>query len=128
MPPDSHRLSSSLDEVERRREDLVKYQDEAYAARYVEPASGALREAQSKVVPESTTAVARYLFRLMACKDEYEVARLYSDGDFIARVAVQFEGHLPTEIPPCTAALVDERDARAPQGSLWSVDAQGEAA
>ena len=95
MPPDSHRLSSSLDEmIERRREDLVKYQDEAYAARYAERVRR-VREAESKVVPESTAladAVARYLFKLMACKDEYEVARLYSDGDFIARVAVQFEG------------------------------------
>jgi len=36
--------------------------------------------------------VARYLFKLMAYKDEYEVARLYADGGFAARVASQFEG------------------------------------
>ena len=37
-------------------------------------------------------AVARYAFKLMAYKDEYEVARLYSDGEFERRVAQQFEG------------------------------------
>jgi indolepyruvate ferredoxin oxidoreductase len=36
--------------------------------------------------------VARYLFKLMAYKDEYEVARLYTDTDFLKRVARQFEG------------------------------------
>jgi indolepyruvate ferredoxin oxidoreductase len=46
-------------------------------------------------VPGSTalaSAGARYLFKLMAYKDEYEVARLYTDGEFAARVASQFEG------------------------------------
>jgi len=37
-------------------------------------------------------AVARYLFKLMAYKDEYEVARLYSDGSFAHQLASQFEG------------------------------------
>ena len=39
-----------------------------------------------------TEAVARYYFKLLAIKDEYEVARLYTDGDFAKRVAAQFEG------------------------------------
>ncbi len=39
-----------------------------------------------------TEAVARYYFKLLAVKDEYEVARLYTDGDFEKRVAAQFEG------------------------------------
>ena len=54
-----------------------------------------IREAESARVPGSTAladAVARNLFKLMAYKDEYEVARLYTDGDFLARVAGQFEG------------------------------------
>jgi indolepyruvate ferredoxin oxidoreductase len=38
------------------------------------------------------TAVARYLFKVMAYKDEYEVARLYTDGEFLARIRRQFEG------------------------------------
>jgi indolepyruvate ferredoxin oxidoreductase len=93
--PAEHRLSGSLDEaIARRRAELVKYQDEAYAARY-ESAVARVREAESRKVPGSTAlaqAAARGLFKLMAYKDEYEVARLYADGDFVARVASQFEG------------------------------------
>ena len=39
-----------------------------------------------------TAAVARYYFKLLAIKDEYEVARLYAETDFVQRVAAQFEG------------------------------------
>jgi indolepyruvate ferredoxin oxidoreductase len=43
--------------------------------------------------PDSITmAVARQLYRLMACKDEYEVARLYSDGEFLRKLESRFEG------------------------------------
>ena len=93
--PDSLRLSESPDEaLARRRAELVRYQDEAYARRY-EKAVARVREAEAKRVPGSTAltqAVARYLFKLMAYKDEYEVARLYTEGDFLARVSRQFEG------------------------------------
>ena len=37
-------------------------------------------------------AVARYLFKLMAYKDEYEVARLYTDGNFLKQVANELGG------------------------------------
>jgi indolepyruvate ferredoxin oxidoreductase len=40
-----------------------------------------------------TEAVARYLFKLMAYKDEYEVARLHTDPAFTAKIAQQFEGN-----------------------------------
>ena len=43
-------------------------------------------------VPPLTEAAARALFKLMAYKDEYEVARLYAETDFARRVAEQFEG------------------------------------
>ncbi len=92
---DSHRLSESVEEmIERRRAFLVGYQNEAYARRYVEFVAK-VRAAEQALAPKSTAltaAVARYLFKLMAYKDEYEVARLYTDTDFLARVAAQFEG------------------------------------
>src|SRR5690606_536484 len=52
------------------------------------------RAAEAKAVPGSTTvaeAAARNLFRLMAHKDEYEVARLYTDGSFERDLARQFQ-------------------------------------
>jgi indolepyruvate ferredoxin oxidoreductase len=54
-----------------------------------------VRETEAARTPGSESlaqAVARSLFKLMAYKDEYEVARLYTDGDFMKRVAEQFDG------------------------------------
>jgi indolepyruvate ferredoxin oxidoreductase len=108
--PESHRLSASLDEmISRRRAELVKYQDEGYARRY-ERAVARVREAESRVAPGSTAlaeAAARGLFKLMAYKDEYEVARLYADGGFRERVAAAFEGDYRLKVhlaPPLLAA------------------------
>ena len=86
---------ASLDELIARRSGfLVDYQDAAYATRYRQLVD-AVRKAEQRVAPGSTAlteAVARYFFKLMAYKDEYEVARLYTSGDFLKRVAQQFEG------------------------------------
>ncbi len=54
-----------------------------------------VRAAESRAMPgitELTEAVARYYFKLLAIKDEYEVARLYAETDFVQQVAAQFEG------------------------------------
>ncbi|MDB5776701.1 MAG: indolepyruvate ferredoxin oxidoreductase subunit alpha/beta [Herbaspirillum sp.] len=75
---------------------LTAYQNAAYAERYrlfvtqVAAAETGMAEA-GKALP-LTAAVARYLFKLMAYKDEYEVARLYVDGAFSAKIAAMFEG------------------------------------
>ncbi len=77
-----------------RRADLVAYQDEAYAARYealVRRVSAREAESLGAAGPLATT-VARNLYKLMAYKDEYEVARLYSDPAFRARIEANFEG------------------------------------
>ena len=50
------------------------------------------RPSSSQARPSLTEAVARYYFKLLAIKDEYEVARLYAETDFTQRVAAQFEG------------------------------------
>jgi indolepyruvate ferredoxin oxidoreductase len=93
--PDSQRLSESLDEVIARRVSfLTDYQDAAYAQRYADLVAQ-VRAAEARVMPgitELTEAVARYYFKLLAIKDEYEVARLYAETDFRDRVAAQFEG------------------------------------
>jgi indolepyruvate ferredoxin oxidoreductase len=93
--PASHRLSETLDQViDRRVAYLTDYQDTAYAARYAAQVRR-VREAEARCLPDSTQlteTVARSLFKLMAYKDEYEVARLYTESDFLKRVADQFEG------------------------------------
>jgi indolepyruvate ferredoxin oxidoreductase len=82
-------LSQSFDEmVARRVELLTDYQDAAYAQRYrswVEKAKAA-ESAKAAGKCGFAEAVGRYLFKLMAYKDEYEVARLYSGGAFIKQV------------------------------------------
>ena len=93
--PDSQRLSESVDEmIARRAAFLTDYQDAAYARRYTDFVAK-VRAAETARLPGKTAlteAVARYYFKLLAIKDEYEVARLYADGDFSKRVAAQFEG------------------------------------
>jgi indolepyruvate ferredoxin oxidoreductase len=95
LPLDDARLSRNLDEaIARRIVFLTDYQNTAYAGRY-RALVVKVRSAESARVPGSTVlteAVARYAFKLMAYKDEYEVARLYTTGDFQRRVAQQFEG------------------------------------
>jgi indolepyruvate ferredoxin oxidoreductase len=73
--------------------ELTAYQDAAYARRYAD------RVAKVRAAEDAaggggalTRAAAISLFRLMAYKDEYEVARLYSDGRFKAELAETFKG------------------------------------
>ena len=106
---------------------LTAYQDAAYAARYralVEKAKAA-EAAQAPGKCGLAEAVARYLFKLMAYKDEYEVARLYTDGAFLKQVAnelggenLRFEFHLA----PPLLARARPGDRRAAQDELRAVD------
>ena len=92
---DARHLSESFDEtVGRRVKFLTDYQDAAYAERYrglVEKAQAA-EAARAPGKTGLADAVARYLFKLMAYKDEYEVARLYTDGAFLKQVESTFSG------------------------------------
>ena len=102
-----HKKTGNLESTLATRVDfLTGYQDAAYAAAYrtfVEKVRDAEAPLRSSKLAE---AVARYLFKLMAYKDEYEVARLHTDPAFTARIASMFEGdykivhHLA---PPLTA-------------------------
>jgi indolepyruvate ferredoxin oxidoreductase len=92
---DSLKLSQSFAEtVERRVAFLTAYQSRRYARRYRRLVDK-VRTAEAEKAPGQSAlaeAVARYLFKLMAYKDEYEVARLYTDTSFIERVKSQFAG------------------------------------
>ena len=93
IPIEQH-FSRNLEElVERRVRFLTDYQDAAYAERYralVEKVKkGESEKAGSTKLAET---VARYYAKLLAYKDEYEVARLYSDGAFRKKIEGMFEG------------------------------------
>jgi indolepyruvate ferredoxin oxidoreductase len=107
-------LSASLDEVlDKRTRYLTAYQNAAYAAQYSNVVAQ-VRAAEERAMGSGTTtlteAVARYAFKLMAYKDEYEVARLYSNGDFVKKLNAQFEGNyrLTFHLAPPLLAPTDE--------------------
>ncbi len=73
--------------------ELIAFQDEAYARRYAGVIGRVLateRQAMGKGSTALSEAASRYLYKLMAYKDEYEVARLHSDPAFLAELAAQF--------------------------------------
>ncbi|MFA3917361.1 indolepyruvate ferredoxin oxidoreductase family protein [Ruegeria hyattellae] len=82
----------STDEmIARRAGFLTDYQDAAYARRYTNWVA-AFRDAQPDAPEAMQRAVIRNLFKLMAYKDEFEVARLMSEARFSTELAGQFEG------------------------------------
>jgi indolepyruvate ferredoxin oxidoreductase len=106
---DSLRISESFEEmVARRVAFLTAYQNKRYAARYKDLVEQ-VKTAEAAGAPGEcalTETVARYLFKLMAYKDEYEVARLYTDSNFIDQVKAGFDGDLKLEFhlaPPMLA-------------------------
>lgn len=87
----------SLDNLVRQRSELLAaYQNAAYGERYrclVEK----IRTIESACTPGKTSlseAVARNYYKLLAYKDEYEVARMYGSADFKRKLAEQFEGNI----------------------------------
>ncbi len=106
----------SLDDIISKRMDLLtQYQDRAYAAQYSEFIAR-VRGAESRLLGTGkalrlTETVAKYLYKLMAYKDEYEVARLHSDPAFAQKLAAMFEGDYKVHFhlaPP----LLAKRDAQ----------------
>ncbi len=94
--------ATGLDSIMARRvADLTAYQDTRYAARF----SALVATARAAGGDGFGEAVARSYYKLLAYKDEYEVARLYSDGRFKAAFAAQFSGGTPrvTLAPPLLA-------------------------
>ena len=97
--------------VARRVEFLTAYQDAAYAKQYAAFVEK-VRAAESPLGKTALAeAVARSLFKLMAYKDEYEVARLYTQTGFEAKIASMFEGDYKVHFhlaPPAIARRNDK--------------------
>jgi indolepyruvate ferredoxin oxidoreductase len=103
----------TLDEIVAHRSAfLTDYQDAAYATRYRALVKRA-RQAEVRVAPGQeafAAAVARAAFKLMAYKDEYEVARLHLDPAMRRRLAEQFEGgRIRYHLAPPLLARIDPR-------------------
>jgi len=105
----------TLDQIIARRADfLASYQDSRYAERYREFVNG-IGAAERDRVPDSqslTIAVARSLFKLMAYKDEYEVARLHTQTGFQEKLRQEFEGNFAIKYHLAPPILPAGKDAR----------------
>ena len=130
--PESQRRSASLDEIiARRAAFLTAYQDAAYARRYTNLVARVRTVEETKVSGATalTETVARYYFKLLAIKDEYEVARLYADGDFAARVAAAFEGEykFTFHLAPPLVSRIDPATGEAKKATYgpWMIRAFG---
>lgn len=79
--------------IQKRSNYLTSYQDDKLANKYRSLIS-TVEAAEEKLGPnrELTNAVARYYFKLLSYKDEYEVARLFTNGEFEQQIADTFEG------------------------------------
>lgn len=91
---DAPLMPETLDEIINRRADfLTAYQDAGYAQIYRDFVADIASKVQNLDQDNAfAKTVARYLFKLMSYKDEYEVARLYTDGSFKAKLQKEFTG------------------------------------
>jgi len=104
---------------------LTRYQNAAYAEGYCQFVER-VRAAESPLGADAplplTEAVARYLFKLMAYKDEYEVARLHCDAAFAAKLQAQFEGDYQVNFhlaPPLFAKRNDKGELQKAKYGPW---------
>jgi indolepyruvate ferredoxin oxidoreductase len=101
-------------------EHLSAYQNRAWGARF-EAVVGRVRQAEARLKGGDATlpvtrAAARSLLKLMSYKDEYEVARLYTNGQFRRQLAEQFDGDaLRLEFYMAPPLLSRPKDGRGPR-------------
>ena len=96
--------------------ELTAYQDAGYAQRFLDRIARvrAAEEALGDTAMKLTRTAADSLYRLMAYKDEYEVARLYSPPEFAAALRRQFEdgGKVSVQLAPPLLSRTDPRTGR----------------
>jgi indolepyruvate ferredoxin oxidoreductase len=105
---------------------LTAYQNAAYADTY----RGFVERVRAAEGPFGkialTEAVARYLFKLMAYKDEYEVARLHTDTAFLDKVNAMFEGDFTLNYhlaPPLLSKKNDQGELQKRPFGPWMLTA-----
>jgi indolepyruvate ferredoxin oxidoreductase len=105
---------------------LTDYQNAAYAKKYTDFVA-TIRSKETSLNAENnhlklTESVAKNLFKLMSYKDEYEVARLHSNGDFEKKIASMFEGDYKLNYhlaPPLIAKKNDKGELQKQQFGPW---------
>ncbi|MEM9732742.1 MAG: indolepyruvate ferredoxin oxidoreductase family protein [Pseudomonadota bacterium] len=126
-----HRIKSVdvAEMVARRVAQLTEYQNAAYAGRFERWMQRiAQAEAQVSTRTDLQETVARILYKLMAIKDEYEVARLYANGGFAAQLASQFESFDRLEFhlaPPLLSKRNDKGELIKKPFGAWMLKAFG---
>ena len=122
--------TQTLDDIVKRRVELLTaYQDVAYAEQY-KAFVDQVRAEEAKLGKGTrlAEAVARYFYKLMAYKDEYEVARLYTDGAFKEKIAGMFEGDITLKFhlaPPLFAKHDKEGHLVKQEFGPWMMKAFG---
>jgi len=113
----------SVEEIVRDRvERLTAYQDQAYANRYAAVVDRVRTADRRAGHPdgELSRAVARYLFKLMAYKDEFEVARMYTDPAFKQRLRAEFEGDFTVWVN-LAPQIANSRDRSTGRARKWEI-------
>lgn len=110
---DSSLPATIEDLVAHRARFLESYQDQAYAQRYRAFMQNVIAQEAQHFSGRTgfSRAVAESLFKLMSYKDEYEVARLYTDGTFMQTLREQFEGDFELEFHMAPPALAGRRQS-----------------
>jgi indolepyruvate ferredoxin oxidoreductase len=109
-PEDKQLLTKLEDILEDRSNYLSQYQNQALALKY----KTRIEEFSQHKRPELTKALAQNYFKILAYKDEYEVARLYSEPEFKKALDAQFEGNykLTFNLAPPVIAPVDKHTGK----------------
>ena len=123
-------FSETIEEtIERRIERLKDYKSSGYAKHFAgRMADIQTAETQAGGKSALTDAVARNLYKLMAIKDEYEVARLFSNGSFKAQLGSQFESYKSLEFhlaPPLFSKRNEKGELQKKAYGPWMMKAYG---
>jgi indolepyruvate ferredoxin oxidoreductase len=129
QPVVMHRPETLSRLVERHVKALTAYQNAAYARDYSTLVEQ-VKQVESTLVSTErlTRAVAQSFFKLLTYKDEYEVARLYSDGEFMKKLRQQFDGELSVKFhlaPPLLAKKDATGHLKKREYSGWMLKAFG---
>lgn len=126
VDPDHVLSETATQMISRRVKFLATYQSKRYGNKYRRVMERVCLLEDSLKTDILTREIAQSLYRLMAYKDEYEVARLYTNGDFKRRMAEQFEGNYKLQFhlaPPLLAKRNEKGELQKKAYGSWMMGA-----